>query len=105
HQGVFVAAGLLRRRPFDTRYRVAADYDFFRDVYRQQGGAAFLDSGVCVSYFRIGGESYRRLALKHREFLDIIRRHETGLARGYCVTLYVARCLVPGRMRDLLGLP
>ena len=105
HQGVFVSAALLRERPFDTRYRVAGDYDFFRDAYGRYGAAAFLDSGVCLNYFRVGGASYQRLGVKHREFLDIIRRHETGLQRWYCVTLYVVRCLVPERLRDWLGLP
>jgi hypothetical protein len=102
HQGVFVRAELLRERAFDTRYRLAGDYDFFREVYRRHGGDAFLDAGLCVNYFRVGGLSYRRLALKHREFLDIIRRHETGPGRAYCVALYWIRCLVPERLRDWL---
>jgi hypothetical protein len=105
HQGVFVSAELLRQRPFDTRYRLAADYDFFRDAYRRHGASAFLDSRVCLNYFSVGGASFRDLGLKHREFLDIIRRHETGLQRWYCVTLYVVRCLVPERLRDWMGLP
>lgn len=105
HQGAFVSAELLRQRPFDTRYRLAADYDFFREAYRRHGSAAFLDAGICLNYFRVGGASYRNLALKHREFLDIIRRHESGAQRWYCVTLYVVRCLVPERLRNWLGLP
>jgi hypothetical protein len=104
HQGVFVSAGLLRERPFDTRYRLACDYDFFRDVYARHGAGAFFDSGVCINYFHVGGASYRRLALKHREFLDIIRRHERGVARAFYVASYVVRCLVPERLRDWLGM-
>lgn len=104
HQGVFVSAALLRHRPFDTRYRLAADYDFFRDVYARHGSAAFLDSGVCINYFRVGGASYQDLGLKHREFLDIIRRHETGAQRWYCFALYTVRCLVPERLRGWLGI-
>jgi hypothetical protein len=104
HQGVFVSAALLRERPFDTRYRLAADYDFFRDVYGRRGSAAFLDSGVCINFFRVGGRSYQDLGLKHREFLDIIRRHEAGAQRWYCFALYTIRCLVPERLREWLGI-
>jgi glycosyltransferase involved in cell wall biosynthesis len=104
HQGVFVSAGLLRGRPFDTRYRLAADYDFFREVYRRHGPQAFLDAGVCLNYFRVGGASYRRLALKHREFVDVIRRNETGLSLAFHLAQYTARCRVPERLRQALGM-
>ena len=103
HQGAFVATRLLRQRPFDTRYRLAADYDFFRDTYRQQGVAAFHYSGTCINYFRVGGATFQHLGPRHREALDIIRRHERGVQRWYCVTLYVVRCLVPERLRGWLG--
>jgi glycosyltransferase involved in cell wall biosynthesis len=100
HQGVFVRTDLLRRRPFDTRYRLAADFDFFRDIYARHGEGVFLARSVRLNYFRIGGASYQNLGLRHREFLDVIRRNERGWARGYYYAHYVVRCLVPERLRD-----
>jgi hypothetical protein len=104
HQGVFVSATLLRERPFNTRYRIAADYDFFRDVYGRHGSAAFQDSGVCINYFRVGGASYQRLGVKHREFLDVIRRNERGARLWFYVAQYAIRCIGPERVRGLLGM-
>jgi glycosyltransferase involved in cell wall biosynthesis len=95
HQGVFVRAELLRRRPFDTRYRLAADFDFFREVYARHGEEAFLARPVFLNYFRIGGASYQDLGLRHGEFLDVILRHERGWRRVYYCAHYVIRCLVP----------
>jgi glycosyltransferase involved in cell wall biosynthesis len=103
HQGAFVSTALLRQRPFDTRYRLAADFDFFRDVYRSSGSSAFLPSGVCVNFFRVGGATFRHLELRHREMLDIIRRYESGAGRWYCIALFTVRCRVPERLRDWMG--
>jgi len=104
HQGVFVANELIRRRPFDTRYRLAADYDFFREAYGRNGAGAFFHLPVCLNTFRVGGASYQRLGLKHREFLDVIRRNEPGAWRWFYSAQYAIRCLGPERARSLLGM-
>lgn len=98
HQGAFVRTELLGRRPFDTHFRLAGDYDFFRDVYARYGEGAFLSRPVCVSYFRVGGATYRDVDARHREVLEIIRRYERGLARSYWHAHYVARYVLPDRL-------
>lgn len=41
HQAAFVRLGLVRRKPFDLKYRISADYDFFYSVYHEFGAGAF----------------------------------------------------------------
>ena len=98
HQGAFVRTELLRRRPFDTHFRLAGDYDFFRDVYARYGDGAFLSSPVCVNYFRVGGATYRDMDARHREVIEIIRRYEKGLACAYWHSHYVARYVLRDRL-------
>jgi glycosyltransferase involved in cell wall biosynthesis len=100
HQGAFVRTDLLRRRPFDVRLRLAADFDFFREVYARRGETAFFRSPVCVNYFTVGGATYRYLGERHREVLEVIRRHESGWRRGYYVAHYTVRCLLPSYLLD-----
>ena len=53
-----------------------------------------------MNYFRTGGASYQDLPLRHAEFLDVIRRHETGWALFYYRAHYVTRYLVPDWLRE-----
>lgn len=49
HQSAFVRLGLVRRKPFDLKYRIGADYDFFYWAYHELGAAAFCHVPVCVA--------------------------------------------------------
>lgn len=70
HQAAFVRTDEMRRFPFDLRYRLAADYDFFYR-YRLRGGAfRYVDIDV-ANYESEGGVSSRNRLKKNREYARI----------------------------------
>lgn len=36
HQSVFVRSSILKKKPFNTRYKIAADYDFFYNLHKEK---------------------------------------------------------------------
>jgi len=53
HQGMFARTALLKKKPFNTVYRISADYDFTLGVF--QNGGSFVHTGVTVAdYFGDG---------------------------------------------------
>lgn len=73
HPACFVPKAIYNRfGPFDTRYRVAADYDFLLRVYR--GGVPFKHLEKIIANFRHGGFSSRNLSAR-----EVLRsRFENG---------------------------
>lgn len=74
HQACFYAADLLRRRAFDTRYRVRADYEHFLWCY-YRGGAMPVYMAVTVALYEGGGFSEtgtnrKRSKREHREIVS-----------------------------------
>lgn len=70
HQSAFVRTGEMRRRPFDTRYRLAADYDFFYACYLQKQGFEYLGFPVAVFESEEGTSSSNRLEV-NREYARV----------------------------------
>lgn len=69
---------------FDTRYRIAADYDFILRLFSQQGFSAVYLPEVLVK-MRLGGASNRSLkniVRKSREDLEALRRSGVGAFGG-----------------------
>jgi len=58
HQSIFIRASLMRQRPYDERYRICADYDFFLWAYAQ--GHPFQLAEEYVSLYQMGGVSTTR---------------------------------------------
>lgn len=73
HQGIFISRRLTNI-PFNTKYKVYADFDFNQKMYKR-GATSIQDSSI-ISYFRIGGASSFSDDLKtenlKQEFADII---------------------------------
>lgn len=74
HQACFYAADLLRRRAFDTRYRVRADYEHFLWCY-YRGGAMPVYMAVTVAFYEGGGFSEtgtnrKKSKREHREIVS-----------------------------------
>ena len=56
HQACFIKTGILRNYPFDSRYKLASDYDQILSLYLNN--CSFLYIPTVVSKVRIGGLSY-----------------------------------------------
>ena len=76
HPGCFVRARAYRRwGVFDTRLRIAADYDLLLRLRR--GGATFVPLRAAVASFADGGASSRSFALAREMF--VIHRRQLSL--------------------------
>lgn len=70
HQSVFVRTRFMRARPFDLRYRLAADYDFFYYAYRQGLRFVYLPLPVALFEADRGASADNRLRV-NREYAEI----------------------------------
>lgn len=77
HQSCFVRSDIIS--PFDTKFKLAADYNFFYHLYYSKGEKAFLYVPITISVYESAeGVSYRQLSTLMREFLYIRREHITS---------------------------
>lgn len=69
HQSAFIRTSLMRERPYDLRYPIFADYDFFLWAYKH--GCAFRPVDQGVALFRMGGRSTELSFANQRQKLAI----------------------------------
>jgi glycosyltransferase len=85
HQATFVRADLLRSlQGFDTRYRIAADYDLFLRLKEHGTRWSLLES--VLADFSLGGTSYA-IVETAREYRQVRIAH--GQARVVAWALFV----------------
>lgn len=77
HQSVFARRGLLERYPFDTKYKIAADYDFLINCY--DNGAVFCDSMQKICTVTLDGVSSFNILDCFVETDQMLRSH--GIVR------------------------
>jgi len=87
HQAVIVRTELQKRFPFDTSYRVAADYDFMLRVYLE--GHRFLPTGICLGEYDAGGISNNQYFRTIGEYSRILWKRHQGARRVSRVTGYL----------------
>jgi len=73
HQATFAKRELIRRYPFDTRYRLLADYDFVFTCH--QSGCRFQELDFPVADYLAGGMSDAHQTRAAIEGLEILSRH------------------------------
>ena len=61
HQSAFVRTKEMQLRPFDTRYRLAADYDFFYYCYLKEKKFEYMAFPVAIFESEEGASSLNRL--------------------------------------------
>ena len=103
HQSVFVRREVLAANPFNTRYRIVADYDQFLRI--RNGGGVFAPVDVYVSVFDNAGVSMRH-PLKTLQEYDQVRQDlgmggasgakEKLMARGKAALRNTVKKLLPG---------
>jgi len=77
HQSVFARRSLLEKYPFDTKYKIAADYDFLLNCY--DNGAVFCDSKIKVCTVTLDGVSSFKILDCFVETDEMLRTH--GIVR------------------------
>ena len=91
HQATFVKVSLLKKYPFDTKYRYAADYDFFHKLYVNE--CSFLHVNVDVSEYHLeGGASQKNVVNCYKEVSQISTardlRHYYIMFHAYMAEFY-----------------
>lgn len=69
HQAMFIKSELLRLHPYNTRYRIVADYEFTLSMWKQ--GKKFAHVNVIVANFRAGGISTTDVEKVTEEYCDV----------------------------------
>ncbi len=69
HPSMVARTDLMRRTPFDTRYRIAADYNFVLGLKMQ--GLSFIRLDVATTYFLSGGLSGQAMQETNEELRNI----------------------------------
>lgn len=82
HQSCFIRRELLMRFPFDTNYKIAADYNNILDLYSY--GAMFFYHGQIAAYFDLTGISSKKFAKRYKERVKALRQH--NLYKGSRIT-------------------
>ena len=76
HQSMFIKSKLMKKYPYNTRYRIVADYDFTLKMKRM--GMCFKKSNIVIADFRAGGVSTTQTDRIAEEYYDI--RSRTGIS-------------------------
>lgn len=95
HQSTFVKTKILQKELFDTKYKIAADYDFFHKAYLQGYSFCYLD--IYISLFdSVSGISSTSVWKSIKENALIIIRHKyktfiidyiINYLRGICIII------------------
>ena len=79
HQSSFVKNDILKEKEFNQNYKIAADYDFFCQMYRER--KKFKKINLCVSVFADGGVSSINKKQMYDEFKTISNTWFNGFFR------------------------
>jgi len=74
HQGMLVSSEALRESGLNTRYRVAADYDFYLKRRRKHGAGVAVE-GTILSRVQPGGYSAAHIRILRQDYQRIVFRY------------------------------
>lgn len=106
HQAIFTKCELIKKRPYDIKYKMVADYDFYIQMYLEN--KVFRKINTEIVYFEVNGYSQRKARSTQLEKLEI--RHKYGCLSNFeyrfkeiisiyiCLKKVVVR-LAPKKMR------
>jgi glycosyltransferase involved in cell wall biosynthesis len=102
HQGAFIRRQVQLDNPYDTKYRLAADYGFFLKLYRS--GHVFLYEDRVVARFPLDGASNTNRRAVYREYDSIWRANgmRKGVLGGFKTFLGYAKVMVADALPDRL---
>ena len=92
HQSCFIKRNILLRFPFDTKLKIAADYNNILDMYSND--IIFYLTGVIISIFELTGISTTNFVDKYKEKNEVISSHGYKSDRGVCFLtgLFIQYC-------------
>lgn len=99
HQSVFVKTRLLKDNKFDLSFRLASDYNFFYNLYKNQ--CAFLYIPLCISVYSLsGGLSDSNVVALYKEYLRV--RCHSRVRSNFFIIYLRFRSFLPHTLRDIL---
>ena len=82
HQGMFVRRAILNQHPFDTNYRVAADYKNFLTFYLDSN-IILRQTDLIVAYYANDGVSGSEIEVQCMEYIRALQ--ENGIDPSDCI--------------------
>jgi hypothetical protein len=79
HQSAFAKRSLLNEMPFDEKYKMSADFKFFKMAYKRNATFKYID--YPVSIFDNKGVSNTQRAKGLRENVAVIKECDSGFER------------------------
>ncbi len=74
HPCAFVKTSILKQRPFNTKYIIAADYDMFNEFHLRNYKFEYVDNGY-IANFRLGGYSTTAIIECKKEAYNIGKKY------------------------------
>lgn len=91
HQAAFVKTSILREMPFDTRFRMSADFHFFKRCYLM--GYRFRHVPVTVAIYDSHGVSHTQRIKGLQDNIRVVKALDKGWARiKFLCKLYYVVC-------------
>lgn len=87
HQSMFIKTDLMKQKPYNTDYRIVADYDF--TLAMKQSGRKFCHVDCLIADYRAGGVSTTQVDRIAKEYYTI--KEKAGLPADHKVERKVAR--------------
>jgi glycosyltransferase involved in cell wall biosynthesis len=102
HQATFVRAALLRKRPFDLRYRLSSDFNFFYQEYKSGSKFSSISSIICFFDYTKGASVENSLT-STRERKEIVLRDAFDLKKWLYYSLLIGYVRVSIIAKKMLG--
>lgn len=104
HQASLTRTEMIRKNPFDSRYKIAADFDFFLKLYLADADRIKKTDRV-FSVFSLGGISNSNIFQREKEFNA--SRKQNGMKRvlfpGLLILAVVAFNLARNILKEIMG--
>lgn len=100
HQAIFVRTEIQKQFPFDTSFKICADYDCMYKLYTK--GYRFTQIPLLIANFAMGGTSDKRRLLGQQEVLRIKKTYDTNQYHILLHRLHMARTIVNLQIKKLL---
>lgn len=86
HQSFLVKTQLLKDRPFDVRYTMTSEYDFFLEMFLNN--KTFYHVALPIVYFKTGGISQQKPSITLKELKDIKINHGAYKSKSIISEMY-----------------
>lgn len=79
HQSAFTRCELLKQTPYDLEYRLSADFDFYKKIYKKR--ITFTHINIPLVVYDMTGLSNSQRAKGLTENLKVVLRNDSGMQR------------------------